>query len=371
MGGTIAMHKEYMMRALELAKQGRGYVNPNPMVGAVIVKNGKIIGEGYHQRFGDKHAEMNAIVNAQDSVQDATMYVTLEPCSHFGKTPPCAKALIDYKIKEVYVASRDPNPLVAGRGIQMLQEAGIIVHVGLLDQENKLLNRVFFKYIQTKKPYVIMKSAMTVDGKTASYAHDSKWITNDASRTYVHQLRQQLSAVMIGVNTVAVDDPMLTVRFCKDCTNQPTRIILDTYGEISLEAKVVQTANEFKTIVATTSHCTNEKIKQLQALGVKVLVTPLLDDNVDLPLLMQMIGADGIDSILLEGGSFVNFSALDGGIVDEVIVFVAPKIIGGQHALTPVGGRGKEKIQDGFMLELQSIKQFGEDVCLTYFVKKG
>jgi diaminohydroxyphosphoribosylaminopyrimidine deaminase / 5-amino-6-(5-phosphoribosylamino)uracil reductase len=364
------MNEIFMKRAIELAAKGIGKVDPNPLVGAVIVKDQRIIGEGYHQFFGGPHAEVNAFINANESVEGADMYVTLEPCAHYGKTPPCALKIIDQKIKRVFISTLDPNPLVNGKGVQLLEDAGIEVYSGLMDQENRHLNRAFLKHIKTGMPYVIMKSAMTADGKTATYAFDSKWITNEKSRAYVHQIRTELMGIMVGVNTINKDDSKLTARVDQKDFRHPVRIILDTLLEINLNAYVVATSREIQTIVMTTNKASQQKIDVLESKGVNVIVCQQKDDEIDLFDAMKQIGKLGINSILLEGGSTVNFSALQSGIVDEVICFVAPKIIGGKNALTPVGGLGISKVSDAIALKLYDVIRFDDDVCLKYVVTK-
>ncbi len=360
----------WMKKALALAKKGEGFVNPNPLVGALIIKNDSIIAEGYHKVFGGPHAEIEAFNNATEDVSGATMVVTLEPCSHYGKTPPCAQAIIDHKIKKVVIASKDPNPLVAGKGIQMLRDAGIEVVTGVLDEENKALNAVFFKYIQTKTPYVLMKYAMTADGKIASAAWDSKWITNENSRKHVHDYRHALSAIMVGVNTVIHDNPKLTARVDEPTAAQPLRIILDTEGIVPLDSYVCTSSDTFKTMVVIGEHVSKERATAIEKTGVKVHRVRLKLGQLDLQYLMKDLGAMGIDGILLEGGSTVNYSALEAGIVDRIHMYVAPKIIGGANALTPVGGIGKAKVSDAFQLDLHDIRHFDGDIMLDYRVIK-
>lgn len=358
------MDQQYMRRAIELAKKGEGYTKPNPLVGAVIVKDNKIIGEGYHQFYGGPHAEINAFRNALEDVKGGKMYVTLEPCSHYGKTPPCALAIVESGIKEVVIGMKDPNPLVAGRGIRILEEAGIKVTCEVLEEEVKELNEIFIKYITTKLPFVIMKTAMTLDGKIAAHTGDSKWITNELSRQYVHKIRNKVSAIMVGIGTVLTDDPMLTTRLEDKEGADPIRVIVDSYGRIPLEAKVLNIDSEAKTIIAVTEKASKEKIKKIESKGAEVLIIPEKNNKVDLKHLMKELGERDIDSILLEGGSTLNYSALNEGIVDKVISFVAPKIIGGGKAKTPVGGEGREYMKDAIALENIKVSRFGEDVVI-------
>ncbi len=359
-----------MKRALQLAEMGAGYTSPNPLVGAVIVKNGKIIGEGYHKVYGSHHAEVAAFQNAVEDVTGATLYVTLEPCSHYGKTPPCAKAIIAHGIQKVVVGLLDPNPLVAGKGIQMLKEAGIEVRIGVLEKECKKINEIFLKYITTKEPFCIMKTAMTLDGKIAAYTGDSRYITGEAARAYVHQIRHRVAAIMVGVDTVLIDDPMLNTRLPNQEASDPIRIIVDSRGRIPLEAKVFHVPSTAKTIIATTALCDPSKRKDMEEMGAEVILTPSKDQRVDLCYLMKKLGEKKIDSILLEGGSTLNFSALQEGIVDQVISFIAPKILGGENAKSPVGGIGIAKVDQAIKLIDIDIVKIGEDMMITGYVQK-
>lgn len=365
------MDQHYMRRAIELAQKGEGYTKPNPLVGAVIVKDNKIIGEGYHQLYGGPHAEVNAFRNALEDVKGGKMYVTLEPCSHYGKTPPCALAIVENGIEEVVIGMKDPNPLVAGRGISILEEAGIKVTCGVLEEEVRELNEIFIKYITTKLPFVIMKTAMTLDGKIAAYTGDSKWITNELSRQYVHKIRNKVSAIMVGIGTVLADDPMLTTRLEDKEGADPIRVIVDSSGRIPLEAKVLNIDSEAKTIIAVTEKASKEKIKMIEDKGAEVLIIPEKNNKVDLKYLMKKLGERDIDSILLEGGSTLNYSVLDEGIVDKVISFIAPKIIGGEKAKTPVGGEGREYMRDAIALKNIKVSTFGEDVVIEGRIKNN
>ncbi|MFP4478650.1 MAG: bifunctional diaminohydroxyphosphoribosylaminopyrimidine deaminase/5-amino-6-(5-phosphoribosylamino)uracil reductase RibD [Candidatus Izemoplasmatales bacterium] len=364
------MHEKYMRKALSLAKKGLGAVDPNPLVGAVIVKDNQIIGQGYHEAFGQAHAEVNAFKDASEDVTGATMYVTLEPCSHYGKTPPCAKKIIEKKISKVVIASVDPNPLVAGKGIKMLRDAGIEVITGVLDQENRKLNRVFFKYINKRKPYVVLKTAMSLDGKIATYKNESKWITNEQSRQVVHQMRKEYMGIMVGVDTIIHDNPRLTCRIGEDCFRQPVRIILDSKLRIHLDAFVLKDAQAVKTLIFTTDQASKEKINQIKETGAFVYQTKAIDNRVNLNETIDKLGELGVSSILLEGGSTLNFSCLKMGIVDEVHAFIAPIIIGGKEAPTPVGGQGFPSLKDTPQLKLIESNHIDGDVHLIYQVLK-
>ncbi|MBU5483642.1 bifunctional diaminohydroxyphosphoribosylaminopyrimidine deaminase/5-amino-6-(5-phosphoribosylamino)uracil reductase RibD [Clostridium sp. MSJ-11] len=361
------MEEKYMKRALELAKLGEGFVNPNPLVGAVIVREGKIIGEGYHEFFGGPHAEINAFNNATEDVKGAHMYVTLEPCSHYGKTPPCASSIIEKGISKVIIAMKDPNPVVSGRGIDLLKSKGIEVQVGVLEQESKTLNEVFIKYITTKLPYCILKTATTLDGKIATATGDSKWITGEKSREYVHQVRNKISGIMVGVETVIKDNPSLTTRLKDRKGRNPIRIIVDSKGRIPLESKLLK--EEGKTIIATTENISSDKCFKLEELGAEIIVTPLKNNRVDLKYLMKELGERRIDSILLEGGGTLNYSALKEGVVDKVMAFIAPKIIGGSSSKTSVEGDGIELMKDSIKLKNISLQRFDDDFLIEGYLR--
>ncbi|RKD29549.1 bifunctional diaminohydroxyphosphoribosylaminopyrimidine deaminase/5-amino-6-(5-phosphoribosylamino)uracil reductase RibD [Thermohalobacter berrensis] len=364
------MDIEYMKRAIELSKQGIGYTNPNPLVGAVILKNNRIIGEGYHEYYGGPHAEINAFSNVKEDVEGATMYVTLEPCSHYGKTPPCAKAIVEKGIKKVVIGMKDPNPLVAGKGIKILENNGIEVVAGVLEDEIKKLNEIFIKYITTNKPFCIMKTAMTLDGKIAAKTGDSKWISNEKSRRYVHKLRHRVTGIMVGIGTVLTDDPRLTTRLENQRGSNPIRIVVDSSGRIPIDAKVLNIDDDTKTIIATTKRINENKVKALEEKGAEVLITPIKNNRVDLKYLIGELGRRKIDSILLEGGSTLNYAALNEGIVDKVVSFIAPKIVGGQDAKTPVGGEGKDFIKNSFKLKDINVKRFEEDIMIEGYIRK-
>ena len=360
------MDDKYMKLALELAVKGKGRVSPNPMVGAVIVKEKKIIGQGFHEAYGEAHAEVNAFKNAVEDVTGATLYVNLEPCSHYGKTPPCVDKIIEKKISKVVIGSLDPNPLVAGRGVKKLMEAGIEVKLSVLEDQCKKLNEVFMKYIVEKQPFVIMKSAMSLDGKIAAPSGESKWITGEEARNSVHKLRDEVSAIMVGVNTVIKDNPELTCRL--EGGKNPIRIIIDSTLRIPMESKIIKGADITPTIIAAAEGADKDKISLLESKGVKVIITKAKNHSVDLKDLMNKLGELKIDSILLEGGAALNFSALEEGIVDKVQIYIAPKLIGGEESKTPVGGKGIELLKDAFRVEKLTACFIGEDILLEGYV---
>ena len=356
--------QNYMLQAIQLAKQGEGWTNPNPMVGAVIVKNGRIIGKGYHKKCGELHAERNAIASLTESAEGATIYVTLEPCCHYGKTPPCTEAIIEQKIKRVVIGSRDPNPKVSGKGIKMLQEAGIEVIEDFMRKECDRLNPVFFHYITTKTPYVVMKYAMTLDGKIATKTGASKWITGEAARAEVQHMRHRYMGIMAGIGTVLADDPMLNVRV--EGWKSPIRILCDSGLRIPLDGQIVKSAGKYRTIVAyADSENTEAKRKRLHEMGVETICCPDENNQVDLKKLMKYLGEEGIDSILLEGGGTLNDSALRAGIVQEVQAFIAPKLFGGMNSKTPVEGIGVRFPSEAVKLKCTDICQIGEDIRIT------
>ena len=368
--------EKYMRRAIELAKKGSGHVNPNPLVGAVIVRDGEIIGEGYHECYGQLHAERNAIANAKkrgNSLEGSTIYVTLEPCCHYGKTPPCTEAIIEEKIARVVVGSDDPNPLVSGKGFQMLREKGIEVIPHFLKEECDAMNHVFFHYIRTGTPYVAMKYAMTMGGKIACYTGDSKWVTGEESRAHVQTLRNHYKGIMAGIGTVLADDPMLNCRI--EGGRDPIRIIADSHLRIPIDSQLVRTAGQQPLIVACLPDADEGKAAQLQEKGVEVLripgvttadITEEQKEVISLPVLMKELGARKIDGILLEGGGQLNESALQAGIVDRIYCYIAPKIFGGAQAKTPVEGQGLTRAADAWQFNRIGMQEFGQDILLEY-----
>ena len=360
-----------MKRALELASKGEGFVSPNPLVGAVIVKNNEIIGEGFHRYFGGNHAEINALENKTADTNSATMYVTLEPCSHYGKTPPCAKAIIKSGITKVVIGMLDPNPLVSGNGVKMLEQQGIELVIGVLERECKQLNEAFIKYIKTNLPFVTLKYAMTLDGKISSYIGDSRWISNSLSREYVHQLRHKSSGIMVGIGTVLNDNPSLNTRLDKFNNNSdPSRIIVDTRGKIPIDSKVINIESNASTILATTELIDKDKLNTLKSKNISIIICPIKNNRVDLRFLLKTLSSKGIDSILLEGGSELNFNMIKENLVDKVITFIAPKIVGGCDSKTPVGGIGIDLMKNAIELNNINYKTFDNDLCIEGYIKK-
>lgn len=354
----------YMRMAVRLAEGGGGWVNPNPLVGAVIVKDGRVIGQGFHERFGGPHAERNALANCSENPEGSTLYVSLEPCCHHGKTPPCTDAIIASGISRVVVGMPDPNPLVSGKGLELIRSAGISVESGLLEDEIREQNRFFIKYISQKKPWTALKSAMTLDGKIASKTKDSKWISCEESREYVHGLRSRFAAVAVGSSTAIADDPLLNCRLENGDVHQPLRIVIDSRAKLPCASRIAQTALEFPAMVACTDEAPSGRIKDLERTGIEVLVCASKDGRVDLDDLLQKLGSKGIDSLLVEGGGNLNYSFLNQGLADELYLFVAPKILGGASAVTPVEGEGFGNVADAISVEYQEIIQMGTDILI-------
>ncbi len=372
-------HETYMRRAIALAKKGIGAVNPNPLVGAVIVKHGRVIGEGYHARYGELHAERDALKKVTEDPAGAEMYVTLEPCCHTGKQPPCVEAIVEAGIRKVYVGSDDPNALVAGKGITYLRERGIEVETHVLKDACDALNPVFFHYITTKTPYVVMKYAMTMDGKIASATGKSKWISGEASRARVQEMRNELTGIMVGIGTVLADDPMLTCRI--EGGRNPVRIVWDSDLRIPEESNLVKTAEAIRTIVLhdeklAYDEASKETMEMLRSRKAELIGLPTVERRIggrqmlDPTVAMTRLGEAGVDGILLEGGGTLNEGLLSAGAVQEVRIFLAPKILGGRDALTPVEGVGFDSPDLAAAFTLIETERIGEDIFLRYVKKE-
>ena len=363
-----AQDVEYMCRALALAARARGRTSPNPLVGAVVVTGGEIVGEGYHQAAGGAHAEVHAINQAGTAARGGTLYVTLEPCVHYGRTPPCTEAIIRSGIAQTFVAHVDPNPKVGGKGIQELEKAGIRVHVGLCELEARRLNEIFIKFIRTGRPFVILKSAMSLDGKIATSTGESQWISSEASRLQGHEIRDTVDAILVGVNTVINDDPSLTTRLPNRDGKDPVRIIVDSECRTPLKARVVNQDGDGYAIIATTKRAPKERVTRLEAAGAKVLVVEEKESRVCLSSLMRSLGCRGITSVLIEGGAEVNASAIGARIVDKVMCFIAPKIIGGTDAPSPIGGEGILRLAKAHELHETSVKLIDGDILVEGYL---
>lgn len=401
--------QDYMHMVLALARQGEGQVSPNPMVGCVVVKDGRVIAQGYHEKYGGFHAERNALLHCQEDTEGTELYVNLEPCCHHGKTPPCTDIILEKKIKKVYVGCLDSNPKVAGKGIRMLQEHGVEVEVGILEEECRTLNEVFFHYMEEKLPFVAMKYAMTLDGKIACESGDSRWVSGTESREYVQCLRNRYRGIMAGIGTVQMDDPLLNCRMAGG--RNPVRILCDARLRIPWSSQIVRTAGEIETIVAWNAQAAEafraswssenknalqdmeaeacaktveETVEYLMSKGIALLEVPLkrkepgsellnpgplnsglLSPELDLRQLLQELGGRGIDSILLEGGGTLNASMLQEKLVQRVYAFVAPKLVAGAKAKSPVEGTGILQMKDAVELEDVEVSRMGKDLCIT------
>ncbi len=363
----FATDVDWMQQALELAERGRGAVEPNPLVGAVIVRQGQVVGEGWHQRYGQAHAEVNALAQAGELARGATLYVTLEPCCHHGKTPPCTDAVLRAGIGRVVAAMADPFPAVSGQGAEILRAAGLIVELGLCEAEARRLNAPYLKLLATGRPYVHAKWAMTLDGKIATRQGDSKWISSEASRRRVHELRGRMDAILVGSGTALADDPQLTARPDFGAAGKPagvprtaTRIVLDSRCRLPTGSILVRTAREIPTLIVTASDVAADRRRALEALGCEVV--PLLEGRASIPALLAELGRRRMTNVLVEGGSSVLGSFLDAGAIDEAHVFIAPRLAGGAGALTPIGGHGVGTIRQALRLETLQVELIEGDV---------
>lgn len=361
---------DYMQQAIALARKAKGFTSPNPCVGAVVVKDGILVGKGFHRAAGLAHAEVEAIDDAGSKAKDATLYVTLEPCNHFGKTPPCTHKIITAGIKKVVVGCKDPNPFVSGGGIQYLRDNGIEVISGVMEKEAKILIEEFIWYSQNnKKPFVILKCAATLDGRIATATGDSKWITNEKSRAYAHQIRHEVDAILVGSGTLHADNPSLTSRIKGVETKDPIRIILDTQLTIKETAKVLTQVSNAKTMIVTGPDVSEEKKAALESKGAQILEVPLKGKWLDLNELMIKLGQLSILSLLIEGGSVVAGSAVKAGIVNKVLFFLAPRFLGGSDGFPVFEGKGPEFIKDAFELNHINITQFDTDILVQGYLK--
>ncbi|MDD4924400.1 MAG: bifunctional diaminohydroxyphosphoribosylaminopyrimidine deaminase/5-amino-6-(5-phosphoribosylamino)uracil reductase RibD [Dehalococcoidales bacterium] len=363
---------DYMEQALSMAKLALGQVSPNPAVGAVVVKNEEIIGKGYTQPPGSSHAEIVALEQAGDDARGAILYVTLEPCCHYGRTPPCTKSIIEAGISEVHMAILDPNPVVNGKGRDELETAGIKTFLGEREKKAREINEAYIKFQLTGSPFVTVKYAMSLDGKIATFTGDSKWISGEESRHFVHNLRYINDAIMAGVNTVLADDPQLTAR-CSGgrggtAKKQPLRIIIDGMASTPVTAKIFEEPG--KTIVVIARDATETEKEAYKSVGAEILEIPSKEGYIELKELMRELGKRQIMSVLVEGGSILFGSLFDQKLIDKVVAFVAPIIIGGEKAKTAIGGRGVEKIMDAVKLKNLSEERFGDDIMFIGYVKE-
>lgn len=362
---------DFMQCALSLAKLAMGYASPNPAVGAVVVKDGVPVGMGYTQPVGHEHAEVMALRQAGDKAHGATMYVTLEPCPHYGRTPPCTEAIINAGVSEVYIALIDPNPMVCGRGVKKLNEKGIKTHIGLCQEQACEINEAYIKHVTTGLPFVVAKFAMSLDGKIATRTGDSKWITREETRKYAHGLRQTVDAIMVGVNTVIADNPRLAAKGCGGKggigKKQPLRLVIDSKGKVPLSARIFEPPG--KVILAVAAPFDSVKKQRFMQAGAEVVELPSKDGSVDIAELLKLLGKREILTVLVEGGGRLLGSLFDRQLVDKVMAFISPIIIGGSEAIS-VGGNGVDNMAKALRLARVDIKSFGDDILISGYVEK-
>lgn len=359
----ISKDEIFMRRALELAELGRGKVHPNPLVGAVLVQKNRVIGEGFHERFGEGHAEVDAIFNSAVNPKGATLYCNLEPCAHFGKTPPCTDLILASKIRRVVIGMKDPNPLVSGRGIRQLRKAGIEVVLGVCQKEAEELNRDFSHWITKKTPYVIVKAAQSLDGKIATATGDSKWITEKESRAFSHELRASCDAILVGVNTILKDNPRLDARL-SSIKKIPLKIVMDSFLKTPLSARIFMGRSRNKVMIVTTPRASTKRLAKLECRAEVLVVPEKKRGFVDWKSLLRVLGERGIVSILVEGGGAVIGSAIREKVVNEIYVFVAPKIIGGSQSISSVGGDGIRFLKQATHIKNLEIERLGRDILV-------
>jgi diaminohydroxyphosphoribosylaminopyrimidine deaminase/5-amino-6-(5-phosphoribosylamino)uracil reductase len=360
-----------MLQAIRLAEKGRGRTSPNPMVGALLVKDDQVVGKGYHKKAGADHAEIVALKQAGEKARGATLYINLEPCCCQGLTPPCVDELIKARLSRVVVAMLDPNPKVKGRSIRLLQEAGIQTEVGLLEEKARFQNEVFLKYVTTNLPFVILKIALSMDGKIATKTGDSKWVTSEDARLYVHKLRNEVDATCVGIGTVIRDDSRLTTRLPHKRGRDPVRVIVDSLLKVPLRANIFTQKSNASNIVVTTKNAFFKRKREIQKTGSQLIeVRSRSRNKVDLTHMLQELGKLGITSVMIEGGAEIAASAIEEGVVDKVIFFISPKIVGGKSAPGPVGGEGVAKMSDAIKLKHINTKTYGEDIMIEGYIEK-
>ncbi len=363
--------QKYIDMALDLAEQGRGLVSPNPLVGAVVVKNNRIIGKGYHAFYGDKHAEIKALQEAGSEAKGATIYINLEPCFHQGKTPPCINEIIKAGITRAVIAIQDPNPLVNGKSISLLKSEGIDVELGIQEKAAIKLNEFFLKYIQTHTPFVILKSAMSLDGKVATKMGDSKWVTNEFSRRQVHRLRNQVDATIVGIETILRDNPQLTTRLKDERCRDPKRIIIDSLLRVPIKSRIFTQESKAENIIVTTNSASPDRIEKIEKSGGRVLFVKSSGRNrIDMQDMLKELGKLQITSLLIEGGPGINASAMEEGIVDKIVMFIAPIIIGGKGAPSAIQGKGVAILKEAVRIYDLEIKRLADDIMVEGYINK-
>jgi diaminohydroxyphosphoribosylaminopyrimidine deaminase/5-amino-6-(5-phosphoribosylamino)uracil reductase len=364
----LTAETSHMKLALRLAAKGAGWVSPNPMVGAVVVKDGQVVGKGYHRRAGLPHAEVEALRTAGEAARGADLYVTLEPCNHQGRTPPCTQAILASGVRRVIIASRDPNPQVTGGGADFLNEQGMDITMGLLEAEARQLNEAWFHWVQTGRPWVMAKAACSLDGRIATASGESQWLTGEVARAYGHRLRHQVDAILVGVGTVLADNPQLTARLPRGLSRDPIRIVLDSHLRVPLNSKLVQFNSPAPTWVATTRQAPPVTVRALEDCGVQVMVLPADDGRVSLPALLQILGERQVQSVLVEGGAETLGAFFDQRLVHQFNFFYAPKILGGLKAPAIVGGQGVAHLGEAHIARNLSIHRLGVDLLVSGYL---
>jgi len=363
--------EQCMHLALSLARKGMGTTSPNPMVGAVIVRGNRVIGKGYHRKAGMPHAEIVALNDAKEEARGATLYINLEPCAHVGRTPPCVNSIIAAGVRRVVVAMLDPNPLVNGKGVNELKKAGIEVKVGLLEEEAKRLNEAFVVYMEKKRPFFTMKGAVSLDGKIATKTCDSKWISNEESRRYVNKLRSSVDGIMVGINTVILDNPLLIPKIARP-KKLPVRIILDSKLRIPFSCDVVKTSEKYKTWVFTAEDSRPDKETKLRSMGLDVVRVPKDESGRVSPKhVCEALFKREIMHVLVEGGGEINSGLLKEDLLDKIVLFYAPIIIGGKGAYNLIGGKGIDFLKDAYKIDIAAVKRFKEDIYLEGYVHRN
>ena len=361
----MTIHEQYMRKALKLALRAEGRTSPNPIVCAIIVRGGKIVGAGFHKRAGGPHAEKIALSQAKEKARGATLYVTLEPCDHFGRTPPCTDALIASGIKKAYIGMIDPNPINNGKGIHRLNKHGIMTRSGILEKEAKAVNKPYIKYITRKMPYVTVKIAETLDGKIATRTGDSRWISSERSRRLVHRLRSRVDAILVGATTVAQDDPLLTVRLPGPSQHKdPIRVVIDSGLRTPIRSRIITTASRAPVIIATTGKAPRRRIARYTQKGAKVMVVTARKGQVNLKELFRRLAERGVMHLLVEGGAETIASVLDEGLADRLIFFISPKIVGGRNSPTSVAGEGIAHMRNALIVKGMRVRRSGSDIMI-------
>ncbi len=364
------LDERLMHPALALADKARGLTSPNPLVGAFVVRDGVVVGEGFHAKAGTPHAERLALAAAGEAARGATLYVTLEPCVHQGRTPPCVPAVLEAGIRRVVVAVLDPNPRVSGAGVAALRQAGLEVSAGCLEEEARRLNRPFFTWVTERRPFVTLKVAMSLDGKIAGWDRSSRWITGEAARREGHRLRSEADAIAVGISTILADDPELTVRLEPAWPREPYRVVVDSHGRTPVTARVIAAGRPERTLIAVTESAPGDRLRALEAAGSQVLRLPSRDGRVDLNALMADLAQREVTALLLEGGGELNAGFLEAGLVDRVLVFVAPMLLGGRQSPTPLEGPGRG-LKEAFRLTGMTVRAMGEDLLIEGDIARG